>query len=55
MLRAIKTRKLALGLVLAILAASVPPLRTAVLDQLGASEFLPHFTAAGVPSAAARS
>jgi hypothetical protein len=48
MLRAIKTRKLALGLVLAVLAASVPPLRTAVLGQLGVSEFLPHLTADGL-------
>jgi hypothetical protein len=45
MLRAINTRKLALGLVLAVLAACVPPLRAAVLDQLGAGGFLPHLTA----------
>jgi hypothetical protein len=53
MLRAIKTRKLALGLVLAVLAASVPPLRAAVLDQLGASNFLPNLTASS--TAAVRS
>ena len=47
MLRATKTRKLALGLVLAVLAASVPPLRTAVLGQLGVSELLPRVTADG--------
>lgn len=51
MLRAIRTRKLALGVVLAILAASIPPLRAAVLDQLGASP-LHRFTAADNPSAA---
>lgn len=53
MLRAITTRKLALGVVLAILAASIPPLRAAVLDQLGASPL--HFTAADDTAAAVTS
>jgi hypothetical protein len=35
MTTAIMTRRIALGLVLALLAASVPALRTALLTQLG--------------------
>ena len=51
MFRAINTRKLVLGLTLAVLAASIPPLRAAVLDKLGASAFLPNLTAADTTAA----
>lgn len=55
MLGAIDTRKLALGLALALLAASVPPLRAAVLEKIGAGVLLPSLTAADSEAAAVRS
>jgi hypothetical protein len=44
--RTIMTKRLALGLVLAVLAASIPPLRAEVLSHLGAGVSSPSLTAA---------
>lgn len=46
--------RLVVSLCLALLAAAIPPVRAAVLDQIGASEFLPRDASAGGFNHAAR-
>jgi hypothetical protein len=46
--------RLVVSLCLALLAAAIPEVRTAVLDQIAAPEILPPDAYAGGPNAAAR-
>jgi hypothetical protein len=48
------TKRLVVSLCLALLAASIPQVRAAILDQIGAPEFLPSDASAGGFDKAAR-